>query len=641
MIRRTVAQAGEAAARFPVASGHEEGTSYRVATAGGRLGLQSAPRPSPPHGFGAHLRTPAFRLDAVRSPEILIAVTLTGSTHMSDDSRLDADAVFEERAENLTDEQFSEWTFVSDFEERVLRQLTSSAPKLLVGPRGCGKSTLLRLAYDRIQSQGRDLPIFVNYGKSMFLEPAFTVRTDADAFFQDWLVARIAVAAGEALDTANMPEGLRQLEEHCREFIGRAETDPKAQRLKLPGPTLLSALLSQWAEDAGKGRVVLLLDDAAHAFVPEQQRIFFEFLRSLRSPTVTFKAAVYPGVTHFSPNFNVGHDAKAVVAWVGTDTADYLEFMRQLLDKRLPDRGGVAISDDLVDFFAVASFGIPRTFMSMVESYIDQKPKPARVAQAATAIINIHADQTEKLYDQLATKLPTFSRYVAAGDTVRRNMLAQVEKLNRGRSAHDSAREQVVEIAVKQPLDAKLVTILSLLEYAGLVRQTNETVSLGNAGTFTKVAIHSGLLLAHNAVSFRQNPTISERARAAMRQSRQSSFKRVAADVLLDKETAENCRLQVGACPRCGTPRQVEGARFCTNCGQELVDESRYAALVQANIEALALTPKKLTALRQQGFHTVDDILRDRGMSEMQKANRIGGHWSRRIYSLAEEYVSV
>lgn len=560
---------------------------------------------------------------------------------MTQGLQVDADAVFEERAELLTNEQFVEWTFVSSFEEKVLRQLTSSAPKLLVGPRGCGKSTLLRLAHDRIQAQGRDLPILVNYGKSMFLEPAFTVRTDADGFFQDWLVARIAVAAGEALDSAHLPNGLKALEKECREFITRAETDPKADRLKLPGPTLLAGLLGRWATDAGRGRVVLLLDDAAHAFVPEQQRIFFEFLRNLRSPSVTFKAAVYPGVTNFSPNFNVGHDAKAVVAWVGTDTPEYLTFMRQLLDKRLPNRGGVAISDDLADLFAVASFGIPRTFMSMVESYIEQNPRPARVTQAATAIINVHADQTEKLYDQLATKLPTYSRYVAAGDTVRRNMLTQLEQLNRSRAVKDTGHEQVVEVAVKQPLDAKLVTILSLLEYAGLVRQTNETVSLGDAGTFTKVAVHSGLLLAHNAVSFRQNPTIKERARAAMRRSRQSSFKRVAASVLLDPETAENCRLQVGACPRCGTPRQVEGARFCSTCGLELVDESRYASLVKADIDVLALTSKKIAALRDQGFNTVDDILRDRGMSEIQKASRIGGHWSRRIYSLAEEYVSV
>lgn len=560
---------------------------------------------------------------------------------MNEALHIDTAAAFEERAENLTDEQFVNWTYVSSFEEGVLRQLTSSAPKLLVGPRGCGKSTLLRLAHDRIRDVKRDLPVLVNYGKSMFLEPAFTLRTDADAFFQDWLVARIAVGAAEALDQDKCPAALRDLSQSCKEFIASAESDPRTERLRLPGPTLLSSLLSQWASDAEKGRVILLLDDAAHAFVPEQQKIFFEFLRSLRSPTVTYKAAVYPGVTNFSPNFNVGHDAKAVVAWVSTDTPEYLTFMRGLLDKRLPNRGGVAISDDLVDLFAVASFGVPRTFISMVENYIDQRPNPARVAQTATTIINVHADQTVKLYDQLATKLPTYSRYVEAGDTVRRNMIAQLQQLNRGRTATDTAREQAVEVAVKQPLDAKLVTIFSLLEYAGLVRQTNETVSLGESGTFTKVAVHSGLLLAHNAVSFRQNPTIHERARAAMRQSRQSSFKRVSASSLLDRETAAGCQLQVGACPRCGTARRIEGARFCSNCGHELVDESRYAALVRTSIDALGLTDKKKESLRAQGFHTVEDVLRDRGRVELQKANRIAERWSQRIYSLAEEFVSV
>jgi len=553
----------------------------------------------------------------------------------------DVDAVFEERAENLTNEQFVEWTYVSSFEETVLRHLSSSAPKLLVGPRGCGKSTLLRLAHDRILKAGRDVPILVNYGKSMFLEPAFTARADADAFFQDWLVARIIVAAGESFRDAGVPDELTKLGAKCQEFIDSAESDPKASRLNLPGPSLVSQLLSGWAKEVGKSRVVLLLDDAAHAFVPEQQRIFFEFLRNLRSSTVTFKAAIYPGVTDFSPNFNIGHDAKAVVAWVGTDTPDYLQFMRQLLDRRLPHRGGVAFSDDLADLFAVASFGIPRTFMSMVESYVEQNPKPARVTQTATQIINIHADQTEKLYAQLATKLPTYQRYVEAGDVVRHAMLAQLKEFNRGRSTKSGPQEQAVEVAIRQPLDAKLVTILSLLEYAGLVRQTSETVSLGEDGTYAKAAVHSGLLLARSAVSVGQHPTIRERATAAMRQSRQSSFKRVNPEVLLDPLTAESCRLQVGSCQNCGAPRQVEGARFCSNCGSELLDESRYSALVRADIEELALTPKKLTALRAQGFHTVDDILRDRGMLELQKANRIGDHWSRRILSLAEEYVSV
>jgi hypothetical protein len=52
------------------------------------------------------------------------------------------------------------------------------------------------------------------------------------------------------------------------------------------------------------------MDDAAHAFSQKQQGEFFEVFRELRSRRVACKAAVYPGVTSYSPNMQVGHEAE-------------------------------------------------------------------------------------------------------------------------------------------------------------------------------------------------------------------------------------------------------------------------------------------------------------------------------------------
>ena len=66
-------------------------------------------------------------------------------------------------------------------------------------------------------------------------------------------------------------------------------------------PTELLALIETWTEAMGRSRAVLLMDDAAHAFMQQQQREFFEVFRALRSRTVACKAAIYPGVTSYSP----------------------------------------------------------------------------------------------------------------------------------------------------------------------------------------------------------------------------------------------------------------------------------------------------------------------------------------------------
>jgi hypothetical protein len=549
-------------------------------------------------------------------------------------------ALFEERAENLTSEQFSAWTHVSEFEETTIRQLTNQSPRLLSGPRGCGKSTLLLLAAERIARRPSDVPIYVNYGKSMFIEPAFNQRTDADGFFQDWLVARIVTAAHETLELSDPL--ITELADRCKSFVEAAEIDPTTARLQLPGPSQLARLLTSWAQEAGKSRIVLLLDDAAHAFVPEQQRIFFEFLRNLRSTAVTYKAAIYPGVTEFSPNFHVGHDAKVVNAWPAVEGDQYLDFMHELFTKRLPEHARTHVSRELVDLFAGASFGIPRTFLSMIEAYLDNVPSnPGRITNAANAVIADHAQQLRKLFQSMAQKLPTYRRYVEAGGTVEARLISELREINKTRHARSSESRQALDVAVKQPIDKRLATIFSLLEYAGIVRQTNESFSDGRDGVFTRFSLHRAVLLEGNALIFGQNPTLRHRASSLVRGTRSDSYKKVTGDVLLTPELAADCTLDIGVCRNCGEPRELQDARFCPKCGKELADESRFNRLVRTPVVELPLTPKKVKALTDVGFVTVEDIIRDRGHEELRKAHRVGEIWARRIHTAAEEFVSV
>ncbi|MDZ5663486.1 hypothetical protein SFC79_17060 [Nocardioides sp. S-58] len=549
--------------------------------------------------------------------------------------------VFEERAENLSDEDFLNWTARAPHEAQIVRQLTSSGPKLLSGPRGCGKSTLLRTAAIELRSRGKSVPVEVNFGRSMFIEPAFTRRSDADGFFQDWLISKLVEGAASAFERAGHGAVVpTELLERAADFVVQAEVDSDLPRQNLPGPVQLSKLLTQWAQTSGFTSVILLLDDAAHAFVPEQQRIFFEVLRGLRSPSVTYKAAIYPGVTEFSPNFHIGHDAKVVRAWVPVEGSGYIEFMRSAYDRRIPDEIRPSIPHEVVDFFAVSSFGIPRAFFSMLEAYLEaRRPDTGKKPRVPLAVVNEHSDSLHVLHRSLAVKLPRYEGYVSAGNQVLRNAIKELRDLNEKR-ATNKQEDSAIDLAVRQPVDAKLSTVFGLLEYAGLVRNTNESISLGDY-TYSKYSIHGSLLVSGGALKFGQNPTLQDRVDALLRGSRTGTYKRISSTALLDEEAAEQCHLKVGSCPSCGTPRPSETAKFCANCGQALVDSSRLGELLATSISDLSLTENKKQALLEVGVTTIETVVRDRGLVEISKAKGVGTVWARRIFSLAEEYVGV
>ena len=108
-------------------------------------------------------------------------------------------SVFEERAENLSQNELHEWTVLSDAEKQIVRKLTGPGAKLISGPRGSGKSTLLRVAfYELIQSHAA-LPVYVNYSKALALEPLFHTHADALMLFRQWVLAKILSGLSETL----------------------------------------------------------------------------------------------------------------------------------------------------------------------------------------------------------------------------------------------------------------------------------------------------------------------------------------------------------------------------------------------------------------------------------------------------------
>lgn len=320
-------------------------------------------------------------------------------------------SVFEERAEYLSEEELRNWTTLTSRDNQTIEKLVGPGAKLLIGPRGSGKSTLLRSAYYRLLKTREALPAYVNYANSLALEPLFHKNANALQIFRQWLVLKIIAAVSESFDAiaAPKPDDLISLASYSRAMIDGLATGAAPESFdRLISPGELGDSLEAWAGAIGAKRCVLLMDDAAHAFSPEQQREFFEVFRELRSRRVAGKAAVYPGITSYSPHFQVGHEAEILEAWYQPEELGYLESMRGLVQKRLPPDLAAKLVDrqELVDYLALASFGLPRGFLNMLSQLFgldeDQTGRPTR--QRADRSISDHAESVRAIFLALRAK---------------------------------------------------------------------------------------------------------------------------------------------------------------------------------------------------------------------------------------------
>lgn len=553
-------------------------------------------------------------------------------------------SVFEERAEHLSSTELENWTAYTAKDEANITKLMGPGAKLLIGPRGSGKSTLLRTAYFRALASQETFAIYVNYSKSMALEPLFHKQANALQLFRQWLIAKIIVGAQTAFTETNLqvPVDLAQLAAYGRALIQRLETGFAPSNIDSSvSPSNLVELLESWTELLGRRRCVLLLDDAAHAFSPEQQREFFEVFRELRSRRVSGKAAVYPGITSYSPHFHVGHEAEILVAWYRPEEPDYLETMRSIVTRRLPPELNAKLSDrqELIDFLALAAFGLPRGFLNMLSRLLavgeDGAAKPSR--QRAEQAVVEHAESVRNIFRALSAKLPRFRHFIDVGRELEHAILRALQGYNKLKEA-PSSKASVV--ALEEPISPQLERMLNMLEYAGLVRKLG-TVSRGVKGRFLRYSIHHAAIISENALSLGKSYPLSTLIEALTSRDAHA-FARTKGSMLLGENFEERCKLDLPPCKKCKTPRISEEQHFCMKCGTELTNASVYEELLRAPIDQLPLTQNKIDGIKKHtGIRTVQDVLLDDEAQEIRRIPYVGPFWAMRIRTVAEEFVSV
>lgn len=270
-------------------------------------------------------------------------------------------------------------------DRNAIEQLKGRNPTVLIGSRGIGKSFLMRAAEQELMAalpESGVVPVFVTFVSSSLLRTA-----DPDQF-RHWMLARLCTTILRTLSklgliasrpvSANILSGLSESPSE----IGKLEKliNSYENSWKTPGQTVdVSAIpsvedvkcaLEDLIDEIGITRFALFMDEAAHIFLPSQQRQFFTLFRDLRSHCITCNAAVYPGVTSYGDTFQPTHDATMISLSRNISSTSYLDSMRQIVEKQADSKLLKNISKNRENFaiLAYAATGNPRILLKTVFS---------------------------------------------------------------------------------------------------------------------------------------------------------------------------------------------------------------------------------------------------------------------------------
>lgn len=558
-------------------------------------------------------------------------------------------AIFVEQAEYIPSLEFERWVVEHPQEESIVKKLISPGAKLLTGPRGCGKTTLLLKSLYQASNKNV-LAIYVNYKTSLKMEPLYKKNVNAPFWFSQWMLLKVYDGLFESLelngchDTEPFVSVSREDVKKVIRLIedGLVEKIPESSLVNLDG---LQNELEYIAQVNSFSRCVLLLDDAAHAFSPDQQEDFFEFFRKIKNRSISPKAAIYPGVTSVSPAFHVGHDAEEISAWLNPAKDDYMEFMLDLLRKRLPDNifKKMGSSDANLKLLIYAANGIPRYLLNMINSLVfdDEEAEEADsftvrlTRQAVLKAVEENYNNALDVYKSLRFKLPIYKGFVERGETFFERVIELIKEYNRG----GDVERQASIVGIKNPIEPEVQKVLGFLEYAGLLCPVGDS-KRGSKGVYELYALNNSAIIDRNV--FYSSRSINALNYVLAFEAKSGHvYPRVTTETIFgfsSREISSMFELSLPPCTKCKTPRINEDAKFCINCGTELTSISVFEEIVNQDIGVLPLTPRRIAAIKENSdIRSIKDILMDHDRRRLRSVPRIGKIWAARIARYAEE----
>ncbi len=567
------------------------------------------------------------------------------------------------RCEDLLYEQIRDVSVIGVFERRILDALKGSGANLLEGARGVGKSMLLRMAeieLDGAFERDRKLGVYVNFKTSTLLEGVKAGERDA---FQIWVNIKLLEAVHEKLLALNLIAKGGSQDPYFRVFGIHSVHEMKAlledkihllQKLafnkqdnasiineigpdflaKAQDTSFLTAMLKDVTDTFVMNKIIFFFDEAAHTFIPAQQAIFFEIFKLLHGDTIACKAAVYPTVTSYGRNFEVGQDAIILPVFRfdpgEAGRQENRQHFRSILEKRLA--GNNSLKKKIfqrgaeLDLCIDLSNGNPRALLHIINSALSGgNPLSDRSVNLA---VQSYVDQELIPYHQsLAKRLLTYSSHVRVGlELLRGYIIPEIRNKNhrKTKSAYQSAF-----FTLQRDMSPNLKLALDILSYSGLLSQLG-TVKIAGGNTGPRYVVNLALMATERA--FDTPRTAEAIGRLSLTDYREfssadSQIQNYLSSLLLHTQTCAECSATL-----------LPNARFCSECGHAVSATPIVSSLLEESVEELSISDR-LKKRIQPKFSTVGSVVQAK-RSELMVIPYIKDVRSRIIKNAADEFIS-
>jgi hypothetical protein len=566
------------------------------------------------------------------------------------------------RSEDLKSQEVFDLGVVTDFERGIIDSLKNPGSHLLQGARGVGKTTLLRLAETEMEAdfgKTRVLPVYINFKTSTLLEGISAGQKNA---FQIWVNTKILQSIHEKLvhirlltegdkhDPYERVFGISSVQQtgtflttklHQLQKLAFADDKNAVTRElgedflnSLFDPSFLGSVIKDVSERFEISRIVLLFDEAAHTFIPAQQEIFFELFKYLQGGAVSCKAAVYPTVTSYGRNFELGHDAVILsmdrYEPAGPGRRLFRQQFRNIVEKRLPPhsrkRKEIFGHGELLDLCVDISTGNPRAFLHILNEVLRSGFSTRAIGLAAQDYVD---RELLPYHQNLAKRLPKYSSHVRVGvEMLRHYIIPEVRKKNR--SETKSSYQAAAFTLPVRDVSPNLRLAIDILCYSGILLSKG-TVKIANQRTGQRYVVNVALLLGERAFA-------SVNLKESLDAISLTDYREFSSSDSSLEFYVEELNSTGNSCSECST-QLVPNAKFCANCGRKVADSpSIIAGLLEDGVEALSISDRLKRRIRPR-FPKVGHVVQA-SRDEIMTIEYIKEVRSRIIKNAADEYIS-
>lgn len=410
------------------------------------------------------------------------------------------------RTENIKPEELKNIIVRANLENEIIRTLKSHSNLILEGSRGTGKSFLMKYALYELEadfSNNRILPVYVTFMASTL------IHTNDPFQFRNWMIARILrelvkSSLKKGIIISNYASTLLNIERNADKSSTLFDTliSTYEDSYKNPGsgidassiPELNDIIdaLNEICEKNNLKGIYFYFDEAAHIFRPEQQRQFFTLFRDFRSPYVSSKASIYPGITHLGTTFEAVHDAVFKKIERNIQDTNYLDFMYQIVQKQASERilKSIDQNKELFNTVIFCSNGNPRILLKTTESL-----SKINSSEIDNLIRTFFRNEIWTEHTLLGEKFKGHKALVDWGRIfIEETVIPNLIKKNFD-SAGNIKTESSTFFWMHKDCPAQVKEALRLLTYTGIIRKIDDGVKGTRSLIGTRYEVNFGVLL--------------------------------------------------------------------------------------------------------------------------------------------------